>query len=128
MFITEKIPHSCDHCGYHEPIKPAIVEQQEYVQHNVQIYLYSQWLEKQGRKPKKFIAILKGLTNDLKKIGALEHGEDLLLINHVSVLTNLLNQYLEHEPYKAKNERGNNYYSAPFKKYIKFIAEYYKTK
>ena len=85
-----------------------------------QEFLYKTWLEKQGRKPKKFIAILNGLTNDLKKIGVLKHDEHLFLINHVSVLTNLLNQYLAHEPYKAKNERGNNYYSAPFKKYIKF--------
>ena len=84
---------------------------------------YSKWLSDQGRKPKKFIAIINNLTNDLKKIGALKHDEHLFLINDVSVLTNLLNQYLEHPPYKAKNERGNNYYSAPFKKYIKFRTE-----
>ena len=84
---------------------------------------YSKWLSDQGRKPKKFIAILNGLTNDLKKIGALKHDDHLFLINDVSVLTKLLSLYLEHPPYKAKNERGNNYYSAPFKKYIKFRTE-----
>ena len=85
--------------------------------------IYSKWLSDQGRKPKKFIAILNGLTNDLKKIGALKHDEHLFLINDISVLTALLMVYLSHEPYKAKNDRGNNYYSAPFKKYIKYRTE-----
>ena len=84
---------------------------------------YAKWLTEQNRKPKKFIAIINGLSNDLKKINKLEHDQHLLLINDVSVLTNLLNIWLTHEPYKAKNDRGNNYYSAPFKKYIKYITE-----
>ena len=85
--------------------------------------IYSKWLSDQGRKPKKFIAILNGLTNDLRKIGVLNHDQDLLLINDADRLTVGLNIWLSHEPYKAKNERGNNYYSAPFKKYIKFRTE-----
>ncbi len=82
--------------------------------------IYSKWLTDQGRKPKKFIAIINGLTNDLKKIGALKHDEHLFLIDVTNRLTELLILWLAHEPYKAKNDRGNNYYSAPFKKYIKF--------
>ena len=81
---------------------------------------YSKWIIEQGRKPKKFISILGNLTNDLKKIGVLKHDQDLFLITDPSRLTDLLIAYLEHEPYKAKNDRGNNYYSAPFKKYIQY--------
>ena len=89
----------------------------------VQSNLYSQWLTKQNRKPKKFIAIINGLSNDLKKINKLEHDQHLFLISNPDKLTELLNEWLEHPPYKAKNNRGNNYYSAPFKKYIKYITE-----
>ena len=89
----------------------------------VQSNLYSQWLTKQNRKPKKFIAIINGLSNDLKKINKLEHDQHLFLISNPDKLTELLNEWLEHPPYKAKNNRGNNYYSAPFKKYIKYMTE-----
>tara|TARA_Y100001938_G_C7873513_1_gene321474 strand:+ start:263 stop:571 length:309 start_codon:yes stop_codon:yes gene_type:complete len=89
----------------------------------LKIYYYSEWLTKQNRKPKKFIAIINGLSNDLKKINKLEHDQHLFLISNPDRLTELLNEWLAHEPYKAKNERGNNYYSAPFKKYIKYMTE-----
>ena len=89
----------------------------------VQSNLYSQWLIKQNRKPKKFIAIINGLSNDLKKINKLEHDQHLFLISNPDRLTELLNEWLAYEPYKAKNDRGNNYYSAPFKKYIKYMTE-----
>jgi len=88
-----------------------------------QIELYSEWITNQNKKPKKQIEIINGLSNDLKKINKLEHDQHLLLINDVSVLTNLLNIWLTHEPYKAKNDRGNNYYSSAFKKYIKYSEE-----
>ena len=80
-------------------------------------------LIKQNRKPKKFIAIINGLSNDLKKINKLEHDQHLFLISNPDRLTELLNEWLAYEPYKAKNDRGNNYYSAPFKKYIKYMTE-----
>ena len=89
----------------------------------VQSNLYSQWLTKQNRKPKKFIAIINGLSNDLKKLWKLTDTEHLFLISNPDRLTKLLNEWLEHPPYKAKNDRGNNYYSAPFKKYIKYRTE-----
>ena len=84
---------------------------------------YAKWLIKQNRKPKKFIAIINGLSNDLKKINKLEHDQHLFLISNPDRLTELLNEWLAYEPYKAKNDRGNNYYSAPFKKYIKYMTE-----
>ena len=89
----------------------------------VQSNLYSQWLTKQNRKPKKFIAIINGLSNDLKKINKLEHDQHLFLISDPNRLTELLNEWLAYELYKAKNSRGNNYYSSAFKKYIKYITE-----
>ena len=89
----------------------------------VQSNLYSEWLIKQNRKPKKFIAIINGLSNDLKKLWKLGDTEHLFLIDNPDFLTKLLNEWLEHPPYKAKNDRGNNYYSAPFKKYIKYRTE-----
>ena len=89
----------------------------------VQSNLYSQWLIKQNRKQKKFRAIINGLSNDLKKINKLEHDQHLFLISNPDRLTELLNEWLAYEPYKAKNDRGNNYYSAPFKKYIKYMTE-----
>ena len=85
--------------------------------------IYSKWLTDQGRKPKKFIAIINGLSNDLKKINKLAHAQHLFLISNPDRLTELLNEWLAYEPYKAKNDRGNNYYSAPFKKYIKYMTE-----
>lgn len=84
---------------------------------------YAKWLTEQNRKPKKFIAIINGLSNDLKKLWKLGDTEHLFLIDNPDFLTKLLNEWLEHPPYKAKNDRGNNYYSAPFKKYIKYRTE-----
>ena len=88
-----------------------------------QIELYSEWITKQNRKPKKQIEIINGLSNDLKKINKLVHDQHLLLISDLVKLHELLNIWLAHEPYKAKNVRGNNYYSSAFKKYIKCITE-----
>ena len=94
---------------------------------------YAKWLTKQNRNPKKFISIIGTLTNDLKKINdlhdgnkfikGLKHDQHLFLISNPDRLTELLNEWLAHEAYKAKNDKGNNYYSAAFKKYIKYITE-----
>jgi hypothetical protein len=40
---------------------------------------YAKWLTEQNRKPKKFIAIINGLSNDLKKLWKLGDTEHLFL-------------------------------------------------
>ena len=124
MYITEKIYHSCDHCpdcGLSNEF--SLVQTQKFVQHNVQILLYSNWLKKQGRKPEKFIGILKGLTNELKKIGALEQDDDLLLINDVDKLFDLYYLYLSHKPYTAKGRNDTKMFYQ--REYIKFVDAIY---